>query len=155
MKDPVKYEKFDEENTSQTIDYSQKIINLESEKNIEITANPLEIIEEQAKKEIANAIKEQTAKKASNIFSSAKEKLSTSILNKFNNKIEFIRKYFDVDLEDIKLKLKASIIPLNKEFQPLAEQRPDLYGPFWIYATLVFIVAVAGNLSGYLNVIIN
>jgi hypothetical protein len=152
MKDPVKYEKFDEENTSQTIDYSQKVINLESEKTIEITANPLENIEEHAKKEITNAIKEQAAKKTSNIISSAKEKLSTSILNKFNKKIEFIRKYFDVDLEDIKLKLKSSIIPLNKEFQPLAEQRPDLYGPFWIYATLVFIVAVAGNLSGYLNV---
>lgn len=152
MKDPVKYEKFDEENTSQTIDYSQKVINLESEKTVEISVNPLENIEEQAKQEITNAIKQHTIKKTTNIISSAKEKLSTSILNKFNNKIEFIRKYFDVDLEDIKLKLKASIVPLNKDFQPLAEQKPDLYGPFWIYATLVFIIAVAGNMSGYLNV---
>lgn len=152
MEDPVKYDKFDEENTSQTIDYSEKVINFESEKTVENANNPLEIIEEHAKKEITNAIKQQAAQKTSNILSSAKEKISTSILNKFNKKIEFIRKYFDVDIEEITQKLKASIVPLNKDFQPLAEQRPDLYGPFWIYATLVFIVAVAGNLSGYLNV---
>jgi len=44
------------------------------------------------------------------------------------------------------------LIPFNKEFSPLAEAKPDLYGPFWIYTTLVVIVAVAGNLSAYINV---
>ncbi len=41
---------------------------------------------------------------------------------------------------------------MNKNFHQLVEKSPDLYGPFWIYTTLVFIVTVAGNLSTFLNV---
>lgn len=29
--------------------------------------------------------------------------------------------------------------------------RPDLYGPFWICVTLVFSIAISGNLSEYLQ----
>lgn len=30
-------------------------------------------------------------------------------------------------------------------------EKPDLYGPFWIYTTLIIMVAIAGNLSRYLQ----
>jgi uncharacterized protein with HEPN domain len=151
MSNPVKYEKFDEESQNQTLEYSQKVINLEttakSEDKPEIPSIAVKV-----QKEMNNLIRQEAIKQTTSMISSARQQVSSSILNKFNTKIEFIRKYFDVDLEDIQMKLKTSIVPLNKEFQLLAEKKPDLYGPFWIYATLVFIVAVAGNLSGYLNV---
>jgi len=43
-------------------------------------------------------------------------------------------------------------VPFNRDFYALANDKPDLYGPFWIYTTLIFLVAVAGNLSAYINV---
>ena len=68
-----------------------------------------------------------------------------------NSKLEFLKKYFDVEVDDIKDKLISAVTPMSTKFQQLAEKTPDLYGPFWIYATLVFLVAVAGNLSSYVN----
>jgi hypothetical protein len=42
-------------------------------------------------------------------------------------------------------------MPFNRNFHLLIENNEDLYGPFWIYTTLIFIVSVCGNLSAYLN----
>jgi len=85
------------------------------------------------------------------VTGSSKEYISQNIAKTVHEKFEFLKKYFDVDADDIKNKMIAALTPMNTKFQELAEKSPDLYGPFWIYATLVFLVAVAGNLSGYLN----
>ena len=29
-------------------------------------------------------------------------------------------------------------------------KKPDMYGPFWIYTTLIFALAAAGNLYNYI-----
>lgn len=29
------------------------------------------------------------------------------------------------------------------------KEKPDLYGPFWIYTTLIIMIAISGNLSRY------
>ena len=47
--------------------------------------------------------------------------------------------------------MKYSFLPYSPKFQTLAEKNPDLYGPFWIFATLVYIVAVTGNISNYID----
>lgn len=152
---PAMFEKFEEENSiNQSIDISSKNINLDTNYKLDEKQDISVIVKEKVKQEITESLKNQAITRASNvILGSAKQEISQGIFNKFQTKLTFIRKYFDVDLEDILLKLKTSIIPFNKEFQLYAEKKPDLYGPFWIFATLVFIVAVAGNLSGYLNVI--
>lgn len=31
------------------------------------------------------------------------------------------------------------------------KQKPDLYGPFWIYTTLIIIIAISGNISRYME----
>lgn len=31
------------------------------------------------------------------------------------------------------------------------KDKPDLYGPFWIYTTLIIILAISGNFSRYLQ----
>ncbi len=48
-------------------------------------------------------------------------------------------------------RLLHSLIPFNPKFYDISQQTPDLYGPFWIYTTLIFIIAAAGSLSGYLQ----
>ncbi len=48
-------------------------------------------------------------------------------------------------------RLLHSLIPFNPKFYDISEKTPDLYGPFWIYTTLIFIIAAAGSLSGYLQ----
>ena len=85
------------------------------------------------------------------ITSSAKEEMSKNIAGTVNSKLLFLKKYFDVDINDIKDKLIATLNPMSTKFQELAEKTPDLYGPFWIYSTLIFMIAAAGNLSGYIN----
>lgn len=32
------------------------------------------------------------------------------------------------------------------------KEKPDLYGPFWIYTTLIIMIAISGNLSRYFQI---
>jgi hypothetical protein len=43
------------------------------------------------------------------------------------------------------------LVPFNPKFFDISEKTPDLYGPFWIYTTLVFIIAAAGSLAKYIS----
>jgi Yip1 domain len=79
-------------------------------------------------------------------------------------------KLFDVDADDVALRLRYS---LTQFFQPdyfrttvlgtngaatsdttttaAVAKGPDLYGPFWVSMTLIFVLGVASNLSDYLH----
>jgi len=65
----------------------------------------------------------------------------------------FYTKLFDVDTEEITARLKWSLLPRPEYTSSFAKKKirakPDLYGPFWICVTLVFSVAIAGNVSSY------
>jgi hypothetical protein len=80
---------------------------------------------------------------------------SSGFINNFIISFNFIGKYFNVELEDIQNKFIFSLIPFKKGFNDIVENSPDLYGPFWLYTTLIFIIGVTSNISGYLNVIKN
>lgn len=80
------------------------------------------------------------------------EEISMNTMAKINSSLSFIGKYFNVEISDILERLKGSVIPFNKSFYQTAEKNPDLYGPFWIYTTIVFAITVAANISGYLSV---
>ncbi len=84
--------------------------------------------------------------------SNVSEKISMQLTQKLNSYLQFFGQYFNVEVDDIKNKLKASINPANKDFHTLAEANPDLYGPFWIYTTLILLVTFVGNFSNYLAV---
>ncbi|KAM9251604.1 protein YIPF2 [Cariama cristata] len=62
---------------------------------------------------------------------------------------EYYRGFFDVDTHQVLERIKGSVTPLpGKNFvRHHLRNNPDLYGPFWICATLVFAVAISGNLS--------
>lgn len=65
----------------------------------------------------------------------------------------FYTKLFDVDTEEITDRLKWSLLPRPDFTSSFAKKKirakPDFYGPFWICVTLVFSVAIAGNVASY------
>lgn len=66
------------------------------------------------------------------------------------------RKYFDVDTYEV---LHRCVIPFYRFWKPdffhIAEENPDLYGPFWLASTLIFLTAVTGNLDSYIHYKLN
>jgi hypothetical protein len=74
---------------------------------------------------------------------------STSYIDKLLCIFSFIRPYFKVTFNDIKTRIISSFIPIRNDFYKIAENNPDLYGPFWIYTTLIYVIAAGGALSYY------
>ncbi|XP_029945628.1 protein YIPF2 [Salarias fasciatus] len=66
---------------------------------------------------------------------------------------EYYQSFFDVDTMQVLDRLKGSVMPLpGRNFiKHHLKSNPDLYGPFWICTTLVFSVAISGNLSSFLS----
>ena len=67
--------------------------------------------------------------------------------------VRFYQPYFDVDTEDVLSRILNAIFycQRNENFLTLIGDKPDAYGPIWISTTLVFIVAVVSNISGWLS----
>ena len=43
------------------------------------------------------------------------------------------------------------IPPFSDSFVDKIRPTPDFYGPFWVMATVIFLLGIAGNLSNYLH----
>ena len=84
-----------------------------------------------------------------------KEKESKSYIDKLLCIFAFIRPYFKVTFNDIKIRLISSFLPINNSFFNIAVDHPDLYGPFWIYTTLIYVIAAGGALSYYFTNSVN
>lgn len=65
---------------------------------------------------------------------------------------EYYQKFFDIDTFHVKERIIGSVLPWpRKNFVHVYLRRnPDLYGPFWICTTLVFAIAISGNISTFL-----
>ena len=86
-----------------------------------------------------------------NLINKATENTKSSFLDNIMCNVSFLQSYFDIETDDIIKRLLASLIPCNKNFINIVEKKPDLYGPFWIYTTLIFIIASAGSLTQYIH----
>ncbi|XP_007568397.1 protein YIPF2 isoform X1 [Poecilia formosa] len=66
---------------------------------------------------------------------------------------EYYQSLFNVDTVQVLDRVKGSLMPLpGRNFvKHYLRNNPDLYGPFWICVTLVFSVAISGNLSTFLS----
>ncbi|XP_051135667.1 uncharacterized protein LOC127254552 [Andrographis paniculata] len=60
------------------------------------------------------------------------------------------RPYFDVDTSDVLERIKDSLLPFNGSFSEKTADNPDLYGPFWICTTLIFVAASIGTFVTYI-----
>eukprot|EP00727_Mastigamoeba_balamuthi_P006299 m51a1_g229 hypothetical protein (802) ;mRNA; f:97054-101951 len=60
--------------------------------------------------------------------------------------------YFDVDVGDVLVRMLAGgFWPFGKHFLDFVHPRADLYGPFWITTTLIFLIAAIKNMSEYIQ----
>lgn len=66
---------------------------------------------------------------------------------------EYYQQFFDVDTEQVKNRIIWGMIPRPgiSYFRNVIKPKPDLYGPFWISVTLIFTIAVSGNVANYLQ----
>ncbi|XP_073076474.1 protein YIPF2 isoform X1 [Manis javanica] len=62
---------------------------------------------------------------------------------------DYYQSFFDVDTSQVLDRIKGSLLPRpgHNFVRHHLRNRPDLYGPFWICATLAFILAITGNLT--------
>jgi len=67
--------------------------------------------------------------------------------------LNFYQQLFDIDTVDVRNRLMYSMLPVpGKSFlQHHIRPRPDLYGPFWVCVTLVFSIAISGNVADFLQ----
>lgn len=66
--------------------------------------------------------------------------------------VRYYQQFFDTTTDEVLKKvLFALTVVFYKKFNELTENRVDFYGPFWIYATIVFALAVSQNLYSYLT----
>lgn len=65
---------------------------------------------------------------------------------------EYYQKFFDVDTYHVKERILGSLLPWRRKnfVHVYLRRNPDLYGPFWICTTLVFAIAISGNISSFL-----
>ncbi|KAL5566097.1 hypothetical protein UlMin_029261 [Ulmus minor] len=57
--------------------------------------------------------------------------------------------YFDVDTTDVLDRIKHTLFPFSGAFNEKTDGNPDLYGPFWICTTLIFVAASIGTFVTY------
>ncbi|XP_053514273.1 protein YIPF2 isoform X3 [Artibeus jamaicensis] len=62
---------------------------------------------------------------------------------------DYYQSFFDVDTAQVLDRIKGSLLPRpgHSFVRHHLRNRPDLYGPFWICATLAFVLAITGNLT--------
>jgi protein YIPF1/2 len=66
--------------------------------------------------------------------------------------IKRYRTYFNVDTDEVLSRIfRAVALFFKGDFIDHVGGNPDLYGPFWIASTLVFISAASGNLASYIH----
>ncbi|KAL3428385.1 yip1 domain family [Phlyctema vagabunda] len=63
--------------------------------------------------------------------------------------LSFYAQFFDVDTTSVLSRCWAALYP-RANFLDVLEGNPDLYGPFWIATTVVFILFIGGTISQYL-----
>lgn len=80
--------------------------------------------------------------------SSAHPKPDPSTLSAFS--LAYYQSFFDVSTKDIRDRLLQSLNPLGEPFFANETMRPDLYGPFWIVTTVIFLMAASANFGDYI-----
>ncbi|KAK9875675.1 hypothetical protein WA026_009471 [Henosepilachna vigintioctopunctata] len=66
--------------------------------------------------------------------------------------LDYYQKFFDVDTKDVTDRIIASMTPkVDPKLRHKITEKPDLYGPFWVCTTLIFTIAISGNISDYLQ----
>jgi len=63
--------------------------------------------------------------------------------------LTFYAQFFDVDTAEVLRRCRVALYP-RSNFLDILDGNPDLYGPFWIATTVIFILFMTGTISQYL-----
>lgn len=64
----------------------------------------------------------------------------------------FYKSLFNVDTVDVTARLKLALYPfVPAHFLTTIGPNPDMYGPLWVCATLVFVIGASSNLASWVN----
>lgn len=83
-------------------------------------------------------------------FNGSSSRNTSASPKKFLWSISFYAQYFDVDTNEVIKRCWAALYP-RANFLDVLEGNPDLYGPFWIATTVVFILFMTGTISWKLD----
>jgi hypothetical protein len=83
----------------------------------------------------------------SNNMQTSFETLNKTWIDKFFCCFKIFKRYFQLTSQDFLLRLLNSLIPFNNKFQNLIKLKPDLYGPIWIYSSLILTISATGSLT--------
>jgi len=64
---------------------------------------------------------------------------------------EFYQQFFNVDTMDVVWRGLNALWPFKTSFVAQAKSNPDLFGPFWIGTSLIFMMAACSNFAQYLG----
>ena len=107
--------------------------------------NPLPAMLSQIEEQLLSSDKKKEI--SSQIIDTATESISSIFKGKLPEYLSYPKKYFDLNTSDVRRRLIYSIIPFNSDFYDIAKRTPDLYGPFWIFTTIAFLIAAASVIS--------
>ncbi|KAI9321266.1 hypothetical protein BX666DRAFT_2017334 [Dichotomocladium elegans] len=65
--------------------------------------------------------------------------------------LDYYAQYFDVDTSQVLERCMKTLYPVGDFANDTLNNRPDLYGPFWISTTVVFVLFVCSSLAGSLG----
>ncbi|KAG0059464.1 hypothetical protein BGZ89_000386 [Linnemannia elongata] len=68
--------------------------------------------------------------------------------------LAYYSRFFDVDTNQVMERLFASVIPKDN-FLEVMGGSPDLYGPFWVATTVIFVLFVTSSIVDSINAYIN
>ena len=84
---------------------------------------------------------------AMGLISSAKSR-SQKWYEKLLCDFKFLDPFFEIKYTEVKSRAINGFIPFNRGFIDI---KPDLYGPFWIYTTIIFLVSACGSFINILT----
>ena len=82
-----------------------------------------------------------------NNIQTSSEKMNKTFIDKFFCCFNIFKKYFQITSNDFILRFLNSFIPFNHQFCNLIKNNPDLYGPIWIYTSLIILISATGSLT--------
>ena len=65
--------------------------------------------------------------------------------------LNHLKPYFDVSTKSVIKRLLLSLIPFDKKFFNEFNEKPDLYGPFWVITTLIATLFISSNVARFIN----
>ncbi|MCJ1321557.1 hypothetical protein MMC15_006902 [Xylographa vitiligo] len=83
---------------------------------------------------------------SSNPFSTSNSTLASK---RYLWTLSFYAQFFDVDTSEVLRRCRVAVYP-RSNFLDILDDNPDLYGPFWIATTVIFILFITGTISQYL-----